>query len=117
MNPEEFRSRTKQYALRIIRMAESLPNTQAGREIRGQLIRCGCSVGANYRAVCRSRSRAEFIAKKGIAEEECDESLYWMELLVEAGLAKSEKLTNLMKEGNEILSMIVVSRKTARSKA
>ena len=98
-------------------MAESLPNTQAAREIRGQLIRCGCSVGANYRAACRSRSRAEFIAKLGIAEEECDESLYWMELLVEAGLAKPEKLTNLVKEGNEILSMIVMSRKTARSKA
>ena len=116
MNPEEFRIRTKSYALRIIRLAESLPNSVPAREIQRQLIRCGCSVGANYRAACRSRSRAEFVSKLGIAEEECDESIYWMELLVEAGLAKSEKLTNLMKEGYEILSMIVASRKTARSK-
>lgn len=80
-----------------------------------QLLRSGTSVGANYRAASRAKSKADFIAKMGIVEEECDESLYWMEMLVEADLVDSERLAELMKEGDEILSMVVASIRTARS--
>jgi four helix bundle protein len=116
MNPEEFKNRTKAYALRIMRLVESLPKTSTAKTIAGQLVRCGPSIGANYRAACRARSRADFISKMGIVEEECDESLYWMELLIAAGLVKTKLIADLMKEGTEILSVSVSSIKTARSR-
>lgn len=97
-------------------MAETLPRTSPSFIIAHQLIRSGTSVGANYRAACRARSHAEFIAKLGIVEEECDESLYWMEMLVESGLVRPEKVKEVMKEGAEILAVIVASRKTAKSR-
>ena len=117
MSFEDLRKRTKLFGLRIIRMAETLPRTSPSFVIGRQLIRSGTSVGANYRAACRARSRAEFIAKLGIVEEECDESLYWMEMLVESGLVSSEKVKEVMKEGTEILAVIVASRKTAKSRS
>jgi four helix bundle protein len=113
---EEFKKRTKQFALRIIRVADSLPKTMAGRHIGGQLLRSGTSVGSNYRAACRARSQPEFCAKLGIVEEEADESIYWMELLVDAGLIRESLLTNLVKEANEILAMVVASITTARKR-
>jgi four helix bundle protein len=113
MNSEEFKNRTKAYGLRLIRLVESLPKTKA---IAAQLVRCGISVGANYRAACRARSRADFAAKMGVVEEECDESLYWMELLIEAGLVKANLLASLRNEGSEILSIVVSSIRTARSR-
>ena len=97
-------------------MAESLPRTSPGLVIARQLIRSGTSVGANYRSASRARSHAEFIAKLGIVEEECDESLYWMEMLVESGLVSPEKVKEIMKEGTEILAVIVSSLKTAKSR-
>jgi four helix bundle protein len=115
MTPEEFKKRPKAFALRIIRLVDSLPNSRIARTIGGQLLRAGTSVGANYRSACRARSTADFTAKMGIVEEECDESAYWMELLVEAGLMKQSRIADLLKEADEILSMVVSSIKTSRS--
>ena len=102
LNSEDFKGRTKAYALRILHLVESLPRSMIARTIGDQLLRCGTSVGSNYRAACRARSRADFISKMGIVEEECDESLYWMELLIEAKLVKDARLSALMKEGIEL---------------
>ena len=112
----DLKQRTKLFALRIIRLCESLPKTRIGNVINNQLLRCGTSVGANYRAACRARSTAEFIAKMGIVEEECDESLYWMELIIAAELLPEERLEDLMAEADEILAITVSSIKTARKK-
>jgi four helix bundle protein len=112
--PKDLRERTKRFALRVIRLVASLDRRAASQVIGRQLLRCTTSVGANYRAACRARSRAEFIAKLGIVDEEADETLYWMELLVEAGLVDHTRTELLMVEGNEILSIIVASIRTAR---
>ncbi len=116
MSREEMKKRTRDYALRIVRLVASLPKTQVGRVIGNQLLRCGTSVGANYRAACRGRSRAEFMAKLGIVEEEADETLYWQELLVEGKIVKPALLAELMREGNEILAIVVAARKSTRAR-
>ena len=116
MNPEEFRSRTKTFALRIIRLVERLPKTRTSEVIGKQLLRSGTSVGANYRAACRARSSADFIAKMRLVEEECDESIYWIELLVESNQVKKTLVEGLLREANEIESMVVASIKTARTR-
>jgi four helix bundle protein len=113
---EEFKERTKKFALRVIRLVNSLPSNRAADKIGGQLLRAGTSVGANYRAACRGRSTNEFCAKLGIVEEEADESVYWMELLVDGKLVKPNLLEDLMQEANEILAMVVASIRTARRK-
>ena len=110
-----LQERTKQFALRIVRLTSSLPSSRSERVIGGQLIRCGTSVGANYRAACRARSPAEFRAKLGIAEEEADESIYWMELLIAAEIVPFERLENLIQEANDILSMVKASIKTSKA--
>jgi four helix bundle protein len=114
MTPEEMKQRTKRFALRVIRVTQSLPRGRKADVLGRQLLKSGTSVGANYRAACRGRSHAEFIAKLGIVEEEADESLYWMELLIEADLVKPDRLTDLMTEGSEILAIVVASINTAR---
>lgn len=111
---DELRVRTKAFALRSIRLAEALPDNGVGRVIKGQLLRCGTSVGANYRAAKRAKSTADFINKMGTVEEEADESMYWMELLVDAGLMKEDLVSTLYQEADEILAMVVASIKTAR---
>jgi four helix bundle protein len=116
MDQAELKKRTKSFALRIINLVESLPRKRTADVIGKQLLRCGTSVGANYRASNRAKSRADFVFKLSIVEEECDESLYWMELLVEAGVVKERLLQPLMKEADEILSIMVASIVTARSK-
>jgi four helix bundle protein len=116
MTTQEMKDRTKRFGLRVIRLVESLPRTGASRTIGGQLLRSGTSVGANYRAACRGRSKAEFAAKLGIVEEETDESLYWMELLIDADIVSRERLKDLMTEGDEILSIIVSSIRTAKGR-
>lgn len=115
MDAEEFKRRTKAFALRVIRLVDALPKSRAVDVFGRQLLRSGTSVGANYRAACRAKSQADFIAKMGIVEEECDESIYWMELLIEAGIVEPARLAELMAEANEILAMVVVSIKTARA--
>ena len=107
--------RTKSYATRVVKLCSSLPNNWVAQTLGKQLLRSGTSVGANYRAVCRAKSGSDFINKLRIVEEECDESLFWMELLVDNNLVKSSRLRDLMKEADEILSIVVASAKTARS--
>lgn len=114
MNREELQKRTKEYALRIIKLIKSLPNTIEGRTIGNQLIRSGTAVGANYRAVCRARSNAEFIAKLGIVIEEADESIFWLEIIIESKLLKKELVEPLLKETKEILAIMIASSNTAR---
>jgi four helix bundle protein len=111
---ERLRERMKQFALQVIRFVENLPKTNTTRVIGGQLLRCGTSVGANYRAACRARSTADFIAKMGIVEEESDECLYWVELLVAAGFVALEEASPIMDEANQLLSITVSSIRTAR---
>ena len=106
--------RTKKFSLRIIKLVGALPRNQTGLVIGNQLLRSGTSVGANYRAACRARSVAEFISKLGIVEEEADECIYWMELIIEADLMPSTQIEPLLQEANELLSITVASRKTAR---
>lgn len=115
MNEEELKLRTKQFSLRIIRLTESLPNTSTAKTIGHQLLRAGMSVGANYRAACRGKSKADFIAKAGISLEEADECLYWMELLQEAGIMPAERLKDLLKEADELVAIFTASIKTARA--
>lgn len=110
----DLRQRTFDFAMRIIRLAEALPKTDVGRTIGRQLLRSGTAVGANYRAAKRARSTAEFIAKLGIVEEECDETIYWMELLIALGTLKKTRIDDLVTEANELLAMIIASIKTAR---
>ena len=114
MNPEQFKKRTKAFALRVIHLADSLPQSGSASVMARQLLRSGTSVGANYRAACRAKSRADFVSKLGTVEEECDESIYWMELLVDSGKIKAVRIADLMKEADEILAMVVASAKTAR---
>jgi four helix bundle protein len=116
MNPDDFKQRTRTFGLRVIRLVRALPKSTVGTVIGRQLLRCGTSVGANYRAACRARSRADFVAKMKIVEEECDESLYWIELLKESGEMEPARLEDLMKEAETILSLVVASIKTARSR-
>jgi len=114
MNERELKDRTKQFALRVIRLVAALPKTIEGKAIGRQLVSSGTSVGANYRSACRGRSRAEFIAKLGIVEEEADESAFWMELIIENELLKNELVEPLLKEANELVAIMVSSRKSAR---
>jgi four helix bundle protein len=115
---EQLRPRTKSFALRVLKLVDALPSkSRAANVIGNQLIRSATSVGANYRASCRSRSTAEFCARMGVVEEEeADESVYWLELLVESGIMSAKRLQPLTEEGNEIVSMIVASIRTARQK-
>jgi len=114
MSDEDFRRRTFEFGIRVILLVESLPKTDGARVIGKQLLRCATAVGANYRAAARVRSRADVIAKMGIVEEECDESLYWLKILVDLRLISSSRSKNLRDEANEILSIVVASIKTAR---
>jgi four helix bundle protein len=110
----ELEERTKQFALRVIKLADALPGNALGRVIKGQLLRSGTSVGANYRAAKRAKSAADFIHKMGTVEEETDESRYWMELMVEAGLMEEKRIADLYQEADQILAMVVASIKTAK---
>lgn len=116
MDQEEFKQRTKQLGLRVIRLVQALPNEPVARTIGDQLLRSGTSVGANYRAACRARSAADMIAKLKIVEEEADETLYWLELLTEADIVPQARLTSLMTETDEILAMVVASIRTLRAR-
>lgn len=113
---DDLKARTKSFALRIIKLVESLPKTLTAKTIGGQLIRSGTSVPANYRAACRARSNADFIAKLGIVEEETDESAFWIEMLIEAKIVKVELVTDLLGEANQLTAIWVKSINTARGK-
>ena len=115
MDEKDLKGRTQGFALRVIRLTEALPKNRVADVIGRQLLRSGTSVGANYRAACRARSRAEFIAKLGIVEEELDESGYWMELLRAEGIVKADRLHGIQDETNQLLSIIVKSIKSAKA--
>jgi four helix bundle protein len=113
MDKRELQDRTKQFALRVLKLLDAVPRTPAGRAISSQLIRAATSVGANYRSACRARSRAEFAAKLGVAVEEADESLYWLELIRDSKLVSEDKLSLLLKEADELTAILVSGRKSA----
>jgi four helix bundle protein len=116
MDENLFKLRTKQLALRIIKIVEALPNNRTADVLGRQLIRSGTSIGANYRAACRGKSTADVIAKLRIVEEEADESAYWMELLIESGLIAEARLSDVMRETNEIIAMTVASIRTLQKR-
>ena len=111
---DDLRRCTKQFAISIVRLCRSLPATPEARIIGSQLLRCGTSVGANYRAVCRARSRADFISKIGIVVEEVDESVFWLELLAETGVVPQSRVVALVSETNELLAIFSASQLTAK---
>jgi four helix bundle protein len=115
MNEREMIARTKQFALRIMKLVEALPKTIQGRAIGSQLMRSGTSVAANYRAACRARSKAEFISKLGTVEEEADESAFWMELIIEGDLLQAVQVQPLLGEAGELVAITAASKKTASS--
>ena len=117
MTPDELKKRTKQFALRIIKLVSALPDMPWGRVAGHQLLRAGTAVGANYRASCRARSRAEFVAKLGNVIEEADESAYWLELIIETKLLKTDLVAALLREAEELTAIMTTSRKSAQKNA
>lgn len=114
MNDLELKKRTKQFALGVMKLVGVFPQNAVGRPIGNQLIRSATSVGANYRAACRGRSKAEFVSKLSIVIEEADESCYWLELIIEGDLLAKDKVEALLDEANQITAIMVASRKTAK---
>lgn len=111
---EDLKNRTKRFALRVIKFVQALPRDKASDIFGKQLLRAASSVGANYRAVCRAKSTADFLSKLSIVEEEADETHYWLELIDEAGLASGPHVTELMTEANEITAIVVASIKNVK---
>ena len=116
MDKEQLKIRTKQFALRVIKLVKALPKTPEALVIGRQLLKSGTSVGANYRSACRARSTAEFLSKLGIVEEEADESAFWLELIIEAKLMEGHLVDPLLIEANEIVAIMVSSKKSTRQK-
>lgn len=112
---QELRKRTKDFALRIMRMCRTIPSTRETNIINNQILRSATGMAANYRAVGLARSKAEFISKLGIVVEEADETVFWLELLSDSGIIPALKLRELMAEGNELVAIFLASRKTAKS--
>ena len=113
MTERELLERTKQFALRVFTLVGALPRTIQGKAVAAQLIRSGTSVAANYRAACRARSKAEFVAKLGLVEEEADESAFWLELIIDTGLLSAVRVRPLLIEAGEIVALMAASKKTA----
>lgn len=114
MAPSDLRDRTKRFAIDIVKLSRKVAKDYSARIIAGQLLRCGTSVAANYRAACRARSRKEFLAKLGIVEEEADESVFWLEVLQETQIGEPEYINRLLSEANQLTAIIVTSVRTAR---
>jgi len=113
-HPEDLQARTRSFALRIIKLFRSLPRTDEARILGKQLLRSGTSIGANYRAASRARSRAEFVAKLGIVLEEADETVFWLELMRDAAIFPDQKMHDLVMEANEIVSIFVTSVRSTK---
>ncbi|PYL64526.1 MAG: four helix bundle protein [Verrucomicrobia bacterium] len=113
MSKTELLTRTKAFSLRILKLVDHLPRTTPGRAIGNQLVRSGTSIGANYRAACRSRSRVEFAARLGIVAEEADETIYWLELIRDGELLPAKKLTELFHEADELTAIFTAGRRTS----
>jgi len=117
MDEKELKQRTKRFALETIKLVEKLPPGVVAQTIGRQIVKAGTSVGANYRSACRGRSRAEFAAKLGIVEEEADESAFWMEVIIEAGLLERTLVQPLLDEAEELVAIMVSSRKSVNRKS
>ena len=113
---EELKNRSKQFAIRIVKLFRSLPRTEEARVIGKQVLRSVTSVAANYRAVCRARSKPEFIARIGVVVEEADETVLWLELQVDTDIVRESRMTNLLSEANELLAIFAASQYTARKR-
>ena len=113
---DNLKLRSKRFSLRVIKLVDSLPKTLSAQTIGKQLIRSGTSVAANYRAACRARSNADFISKMGIVEEETDESAFWIELLVDAGIINMNLVSELLDEASQLTAIWVASINTARGR-
>jgi four helix bundle protein len=113
MTTDELKARTKEFALRVIRLVDALPTCVKGRAIANQIMRSSTSVAANYRAACRARSRAEFIAKIGVVEEEADETAFWLELFIDSKIRSKTQIEPLLKEAGELVAIMAASRKSA----
>lgn len=116
MNNDDLKQRTKQFALRVIRMSDSLPKKMAADVLGRQLVRSATSVAANYRSACRAKSRPDFISKMGIVEEEADESALWLELISESGFMPVRRIELLHREASELTAIAVASIRTARAR-
>ena len=116
MNQEQLKKRTKEFAKQIIRICRQLPETREGRLIGNQLFRSGTSVGSNYRSCCRARSKADFVAKAGLVLEETDETLYWLELLLEVDVMEKKSLEPAIKEANELVAIFVATLNKAKER-
>jgi len=116
MDEGMFKERTNKFALAVVKLVEALPRTRTADVLGRQLLRAGTSVGANYRAACQGRSASDVAAKLGIVEEEADESIYWMDLLVESGVVAADRATSLKEEANDLVAMTVASIKTLRTR-
>lgn len=111
----DLKARTKRFALRVMKLVDALPRTIQGRAIANQIIRSATSVAANYRADCRARSRAEFIAKLGVVEEEADETAFWLEFIIDSALLTEARIHSLLTEAEELVAIMATSRKSALS--
>src|SRR6266851_9997054 len=116
MTPDELRARTKSFALRVVKLYRSLPRTADAQVMGKQLLRCGTSVAANYRATCRARSRAEFASRLGVVVEEADEAMLWLELLADSGVVRNERLRPLQTEARELTALFTASQHTTRGR-
>lgn len=114
---QQLKQRARQFAIRIVKLCQCLPRTEEARIVERQLLRSGTAVAANYRAVCRARSKAEFLAKIGVVVEEADETVFWLELLADTGIVRANRLADLLKEANELLAIFAASQSTARATA
>ena len=114
MDERELKKRTKEFAHRCVKLSLALPETDLGRHIRRQLIRCSTSVASNYRAACIAQSKASFVAKLSIVLEETDESAFWLEFIIDEKLLKKELVEALLRESEELTAIFIASRKTAR---
>jgi four helix bundle protein len=117
MTPDELRARTKSFALRVVKLYRSLPRTADAQVIGKQLLRCGTSVAANYRASCRARSRAEFAARIGVVVEEADESGFWLEMLSDAGIVQMALLKELLQESKELTAIFTATQQSVRKRS
>ena len=114
VSPDAMRDRTKAFGLRIVKMYRALPRTPDAQVIGKQVLRSGTSIGANYRAACSGRSRQEFVAKLGIVVEEADETIYWLEMLVDAGIVKARRMKDLLAEAHELTAIFTAAKNTSR---
>jgi four helix bundle protein len=116
MNPEELKKSTKNFAIRIIKLIDALPKNSIGKTIGNQLLRAGTSVGANYRAACRAKSNRDFIYKINVVDEEADETMFWLELIIETELIPERRIISLLKEADELTAIFTATGKSAKMK-